>query len=124
MIGTAKLEKTVDLNICGYHGTDISLLPYHANCSNTFHLLFLSSSFPSPLQLVCPGNICTVKQKLLHFAAIVITFCVKKIITFYVDVLLHFALSKLLHFAAIVITFCVSITFCSDYFALVLHFAA
>ena len=49
----------------------------------------------------------------------VITLCVRKVITIYVERLLHFALkillhfaSMLLHFAAILITFCVNITFC------------
>ena len=47
----------------------------------------------------------------LNFAAIVITFCVEKIIKFCVEVLFHYALGKVLHFAlllrlALVITLC------------------
>ena len=61
----------------------------------------------------------------------VITLCFRKVITIYVERLLHSALKILsyfasmllhfalaLHFAAIRITFCVDITFCGDYYIL------
>ena len=110
MLRSTKLERFVDLK----------------RFRRVWHWHSLFPSPPPPQQLVFQGNICTHPTKII--TAIIITFCVRKIITLCAEVLLHFALSKILHFVVIVIIFCSDCYYIVRYYYLwrrmLLHFAA